>query len=348
MDLDALGKALLGAVGANDTETEPNLWLDTGYAPLNKILSGFYSRGFPGGRIIEIAGPAASGKTLIATMAMIAAQRAGGIAMFVDWERTFNATFARMLGLNTDFPHFVYKRSETWEEGNTVAMKTAQILREKKLIPDTAPIVVVCDSIAAAMPKSMLYDKDGKRREIDEFTMNDTTALARVTSTTLKAVNQLVADFNVTAIYLNQIRTKIGTIYGDPRTTPGGAAMEFYASQRMFMGRKLVKDKASGELKAALIGAQTVKNKMCMPFQEADLRLAYTDEGMAYFDFATGYLEALIAAGKLEAKSGRVLLDGKNEFVSVHAKKFTEANRIDELRDMLTEDAEMPPAIVTA
>jgi protein RecA len=335
LDLEAIGTALMGAVGANSEETEPSLWLDSGYAPLNKILSGVYDRGWAGGRIIEIAGPPASGKTLLATFAMIAAQKAGGIAIFIDYERSFNATFAEMLGLDTKFPRFVYQRSETWEDGNTAAMRTAQILRAKKLIPDDAPIVVVQDSIAAAVPKSMLYDKDGKRREIDSLTMNDTTALARVTSTTLKVVNQLVGDFNISAIYLNQIRTKIGVVYGDPRTTPGGSAMEFYASTRIFTGRKLEKEKATGDVKAAIIGLQTVKNKLARPYQEVELRLAYEDE-MARFDLTRGYLEELIEAGKVpKDKSGRVTWEGKTYFIGPLVEKLDAENKQDELRALL-------------
>lgn len=323
-DFDKLAAALSAAVGENDPETEPNLWLDTGYLPLNKIISGDPMRGLPGGRIIEIAGPSASGKTLLATMAMIAAQRAGGIAIFIDWEVAFNASFAQQLGLKTDFPHFVYKRAETWEEGNTIAMKAAEALRGKKLIPDDAPIVVVCDSIAAAVPKSVLYDSKGNRKEIDEYTMNDTTALARVTSTTLKSINQLVGAFNVTAIYLNQIRTKPGVVYGDPVTTPGGGAMEFYASTRLFTGRKKIMETTGGEkeFKGSLIGMETKKNKLARPFQHVDLRLMYDPEGRAVFDFTTGYIEELIGMGRLEEKAGRVTWDGKTYFKSVLARKI--------------------------
>lgn len=337
MDLEALRKGLLAAVGGNDEETMPKLWLDTGYAPLNKIVSGSYTLGFPGGRIIEIAGPSASGKTLLATMAMIAAQRAGGIAIFIDWERAFNADFAKILGLDVEFPRFIYKRAETWEEGNTIAMRVAQQVRTQKMLPPDAPIVMVCDSVAAAIPKSVLYDaKTGKRREIDELTMNDTTALSRVTSTTLKSVNQLVGEYDVTAIYLNQLRTKIGVVYGDPRTTPGGAAMEYYASTRIFTGRKLVKDKTTGDLKAALIGMQTVKNKLTMPFQEVDMRLSYDDAGMPSFDFTTGYIETLVEMGKLEKSGNFVVWEGGKYYVGALAKKIDLEGRRDELVKLLS------------
>lgn len=323
-DADRLAKELQGVIGENSTETEPTHWLDTGYLPLNKIISGDPARGLPGGRIGEIAGPSASGKTLLATLAMIAAQRAGGIAIFVDWERAFNATLARTLGLNTDFPYFVYKRSDTWEEGNTVAMKTAEALREKKLIHPDAPIVMVCDSIAAAIPQSMLYDDKGNRKPIDKYTMNDTTALARVTSTTLKAINQYVGEFNITAIYLNQIRTKPGVTYGDPRTTPGGGAMEFYASWRLFTGRKKIMSGtgADKEFAGNLIGMETVKNKITRPFQEVDLRLMYDEDGRAVFDFTTGYLEQLVAMKKVEQKGSYLIWEGKQYFKSVLAKKI--------------------------
>lgn len=323
-DIDKLAAGLMAAVGENSAETEPKLWLDTGYLPLNKIISGDPTRGLPGGRMGEIAGPSASGKTLLATLAMIAAQRAGGIAIFIDWEQAFNASFAKLLGLNTEFPHFIYKRAATWEEGNTVAMKTAEALRSKKLIAEDAPIVMVCDSIAAAVPKSMMFDSKGNRREIDEYTMNDTTALARVTSTTLKSINQLVGEFNVTAIYLNQIRTKPGVVYGDPRTTPGGGAMEFYASWRLFTGRKKLMATVDGEkeFQGALIGMETVKNKIARPFQNVELRLMYDKEGRAVFDFTTGYLDELVAMGKLDEKAGRITWEGKTYFKSVLAKKI--------------------------
>lgn len=322
-DADKLAKALLDSVGENSSGTEPTSWLDMGYLPLNEMISGDPTRGLPGGRMIEIAGPSASGKTLLATQAMIAAQRAGGVAIFIDWEQTFNSEFATILGLNCNAPYFTYKRAATWEEGNTVAMKAAAAMRKAGLEEDK-PIVVVFDSIAAAVPKSMMFDAKGNRREIDEYTMNDTTALARVTSTTLKSINQLVGQLNVTAIYLNQIRTKPGVVYGDPTTTPGGGAMEFYATTRLFTGRKKDMKLVDGEkvLEAAIIGVESKKNKLNRPFMSTELRLAYRPDGLAYFDFTSGYIDMLCAKGKLEEKSGRVTWEGKTYFKTVLAKKI--------------------------
>lgn len=337
MSLEALSKSLLAAVGANDEETEPKYWLDMGYAPLNKILSGSYSRGLPHGRMIEIYGPSAAGKTLLATMAMVAAQRAGGIAIFIDWERAFNVKFAVEMGLNPDFPHFVYKRADTWESGNTVAMKVAEAVRSAKTIAPEAPIVAVFDSIAAAVPRSVMYDSKGNKRGIDELTMNDTTALARVTSTTLKSVNQYVGDFDMTAIYLNQIRTKPGVVYGDPTTTPGGGAMEYYASTRLALGAKKIMEEVSGgkEFKGRLIGMETKKNKVSRPFQSVDLRLVYDDEGRAHFDFTTGMIEHLLEVGVLKKDGKMVVWEGKKYYSSVLAEKIDKEGSYSELIKML-------------
>lgn len=337
-DINKIAAGLMAAVGENSPGTEPTSWLDMGYGPLNTMISGYPDRGLAGGRMYEIAGPSASGKTLLATQAMIAAQRAGGFAIFVDWEQTFNQEFATRMGLNCEAPYFTYRRAETWEDGNTQAMKAARAVRDAG-VPLEVPIVVVLDSIAAAVPKSQLYDSKGNRREIDEYSMNDTTALARVTSTTLKVINQLVGQLNVTCVYLNQIRTKPGVVYGDPTTTPGGGSMEFYATTRLFTGRKREMDTVDGEkvMKAALIGIESKKNKLNRPFLSADIRLAYADDGVAYFDFITGYLDELSALKVIDEKAGRFTWEGKTYFKSVLAKKLETEGALPKLAQMYLE-----------
>lgn len=333
---EKLAKALLGAVGENAKEDEVKHWLDMGYKPLNKILSGSYDRGLPQGRIVEIYGPSASGKTVLATQAMIAAQQAGGVAIFVDWERAFNATFAQEVGLKTDFPFFVYKRSATWESGNTEAMKAVEVIRKSNLLDPNAPIVVVFDSVAAAVPKSMI------EKGIDELTMNDTTALARVTSTTLKAINQFVGEFGVTAIYLNQIRMKPGIAYGDPTTTPGGTAMEFYASIRMATGAKKLMEKTGSETEfiGRQLGITTKKNKLARPFREIDLRLIYGDDGRCGFDYIGSLVDHLVAIGALPTTAGgkQIVWDGKAYFKKALTKKLTEEASLAQLEALLPND----------
>lgn len=294
-DLNALAAGLQAAVGKNDTEPEITGWLPLPYAPLNKAISGkYHGRGLPYGRIAEIYGPSAAGKTVIASEAIASAQRLGGIGVFIDWERTFNAQFAGHFGVDAEFPKLVYKRSETWEDGNTVAMQVAEAVRKKKLIDPRAPIVVVQDSVAAAVPASVM--ETIKKKGIDGLTMNDTTALARVTSTTLKNVNAFVSEYNVVMIYLNQIRTKPGVVYGDPTSTPGGGAMEFYASTRLALGKKNVNE-GKGDDKEFIgrdISFKVTKSKVTKPFTTGEMALRYTPEGLAYFDRTTSLLDHLI------------------------------------------------------
>lgn len=297
--LDALSKDLLGVIGANSERQEVGNWLDTGYPPLNKIMGGSLDAGFPFGRIIEMFGPSSAGKTAIATMMMIEAQRQGGVAIFIDFERSFDMRIATSMGLSDQHPFWIYKKADTWEQGNTVAMQAAELIRKSGAIEDDAPIIVVFDSIASAIPKSV-FDKG-----IGEYTMNDTTALARVTSTTLKAVNQAVERFNMTALYLNQIRTKPGVMFGDPTTTPGGQATEFYASVRLSLSRKKIMKEVNGKkmMVGQLIKAKTVKNKITRPFQEAEWSFVFDEDGTGHFDLIGSTVDYLCGEGVL-VKSG--------------------------------------------
>jgi protein RecA len=302
--VDDLAKAIMGAVGANDDELEVPGYIDTGYEPLNEILTGDPKNGgIPIGRIVEIFGPSSSGKTWLATQIMVAAQKAGGVAMFMDHELTFQQPFAERSGLNPNFPFFIYKRPPTWEESNTMALQAAEAIRKSKKLDALAPIVCVFDSVAAMIPKSV-WEKG-----IGEYSMNDTTALARVSSTTIKAVNQKAAEFNLTIVYLNQIRTKPGVVYGDPTTTPGGSSFEFYATMRLALGKKFVRAKVNGkdEIVGQLMGVETKKNKLSRPRQEVDLRLQFQDDGMTAVNLTLSLLDHAVNVGKLKKLStGRI------------------------------------------
>ena len=311
--------ALDKAIGDNDQEQAVTQFIDTGYPPLNYALSGRYDGGLPFGRIVEMYGPSSAGKTALATAWMVAAQKMGGCAIFIDWERSFNQALAVNFGLNIERPHWIYKRPRTWEEGNLVAARACQLIRESKAIPDDAPILVVADSVAAAVPQSMV----GKT--IDDLNMNDTTALARVTSTTLKAINLHVTDFNATYLYLNQIRTKPGVVYGDPTTTPGGGAMEFYATCRMALGRKKLVEDRGGEkvLSGQVISIKVVKNKLTAPFKDAEIRMSFDEAGIAHLDVVTSTLEFMVLKGLLPYSKPRVTwIDGKQYFVKSLAEKI--------------------------
>lgn len=301
---DDLAKAILGAVGENDEELEVPGYIDTGYEPLNEILSGNpKDGGIPMGRIIEIFGPSSSGKTWLATQIMRRSQEMGGVALFMDHELTFQVPFAVRSGLNDQFPFFIYKRPDTWEASNTMALQAAEAIRKSKKLDPLAPIVVVFDSVAAMIPQSVF------EKGITDYNMNDTTALARVSSTTLKAINQQAAKMNITIIYLNQIRTTPGVVYGDPTRTPGGSAFEFYATHRLALGKKFIYQKVGGknEIVGQLMGIETKKNKLARPRQEVDLRLQFEDDGMTTVNLTLSLIEHAIAVGKLKKlTTGRV------------------------------------------
>ena len=319
--------------GAEAKEEEVAGWLSTGFPQLNKILSGRYAGGFAYGRMYEVYGPSSSGKTVIACNAMIEAQKAGGVVILADYERAFMVELARKMGLNTEKPHFIHLHPQTWEEGNTLAMRAAELIRKKGIIDKEAPILFVLDSIAAAVPKSMV------EKELDELSMNDTTALARVTSTTLKVVNSRGSAINMTSVFLNQIRTKPGVAYGDPTTTPGGVAMEFYATARLAVGRKKIMDKGESgekEMTGQLMTLKTVKNKLTRPFQETELYFMFNEDGSGYFDTTRSMLDYLIKKEVIKKSGARVTwTDGKSYYASQLIEKIEKEGLEAELFSLL-------------
>ena len=323
---------------------EAEQFLDVGYAPMNKILGGNYSSGLTYGRIVEIYGPPASGKTVIATLAMTQAQRQGGMAVFVDWECAFSEVFAQEIGLNVDFPMFHKITPTTFEEGIDQAFEFVEQIRKEKPIPDSAPIVMVFDSIAAAVPKSKMYDKDGKFKVAGENNMNDNLALAKATSSHLPRVAQFARRFNAVVILLNQLREKPGvTMGGDNTYTPGGKTPEFVATTRIQVSSKKIMEEVPGgkEFKGRLITFKTTKNKATRPFQGVELRLVYED-GCAKFDFTLGLIEHLTDTGKLEVKGARVSwIDGKTYFKTVLARKIDDEGLTAELTKLLYAEKEL-------
>jgi len=330
MSSAGLAAAIAKALGENASSQTVTHFIDTGYPPLNKAISGRYDGGYPCGRLVEIYGPSSAGKTLLATKAMAQAQKMGGVAIFSDHERSFEAGLAEAIGLSLDPNQWIYRTPGTWEEGNTEIAKAAKIIREGKFIDPEAPIVAVFDSIAAALPKSMA-DKD-----MMDYNMNDTTALARVTSTTLKSMARWAHEFNMTIIYLNQIRMAPGVMYGDPTTTPGGKSMEFYASVRLALGRKRLVDKETKEFLGQEVSIKTAKNKIAKPGQECTLPFLYDDAGVGYLDMVGGMVNYLTDSGKLASAGARVTwTDGKSYFKSALVKKLADENAYDQLVALL-------------
>ena len=315
----ALALALEGAIGDSAEQVGIKNWLDTGIPELNKALSGSYEFGIPGGRVIEIFGPASSGKTFIATMIMKAAQQAGGIAGFSDHERSFDPKLAESLGMETDVNTglFVYKRPQTFEESMQIAVTFCEKVRKLKLIPDDAPLVWVFDSIASMIPHDKLYDEKGNRREAGDYNMRDKLALATATSQTYPILAQFAEDYNMTVLLLNQIRMKPGVMFGDPTTTPGGQAAEFYASIRISLGRKMITNGKTGdekEISGQEITANLIKNKCARPFQKAKWRVLFKEGGGAMVDVVGSTVDFMLRKGFLVRDGKRIEWEGKKYF----------------------------------
>lgn len=301
---------LVGAIGKNDDEATVKHWLDSGFPPLNNASSSDWNDAFPVGRLIEIAGPPSAGKTAIATQAMVAAQKAGGIAIFMDHERSFSFKLAERIGLNTK-AGFVYKKPETFEESVAIFHLAVKTIREKKLIDKNAPICAVFDSLAAMTPQSILYDSKGKPRSAEDRNMNDNTALSRATSAHFPSISQIAEKYDVCVIFLNQMRTKIGVMFGDPRKTTGGDSPEFYFSQRLWLSASQIKK--GTEIIGMEVTGSYKKNKVNRPFKTAKWRFMFQEDGTGRFDRERSLIEFLEELGQLEKgnKAGNVVFDGK-------------------------------------
>ena len=316
-----IAKSLMGVIGENDDETTVTSFLDSGFPPLNDASSANWDNGFPVGRMIEIAGPPSSGKTAIATAAMAAAQKAGGIAGFMDHERSFSLTLAPRLGLDTTKGRFIFKKPRTFEESLQMCIVAANHIRKNKLIDKSMPICWVFDSLAAMVPQSALYEmKNGKvvgEKSLEDRNMNDNSALARATSNAFPAFAQACEELDICAIFLNQMRMKIGVMFGDPRKTTGGQAPEFYFSQRLWLSSSQIKK--GTEVIGQEVTGKFVKNKIARPFMEAKWRFMYQPDGTGRFDRERSLVEFLDSNGLFPekdssgkaAKAGSVIWEDK-------------------------------------
>jgi recombination protein RecA len=234
--------------------------------------------GVPCGRVVEIFGPESSGKTTLALSVVAQAQKRGGIAAYIDAEHALDAEYARKLGVDID--NMLVSQPDSGEQALEIA---------EMLVRSNAVDVVVIDSVAALVPKAELEGEMGD---------SHVGLQARLMSQALRKLTAIVAKSRTCLIFINQIREKIGVMFGNPETTTGGRALKFYASVRLDI-RRIASLKEGEEVIGSRAKVKVVKNKVAAPFRQAEFDIEYS-EGIS----KTGEIIDLGVEHKLVIKSG--------------------------------------------
>src|SRR6266702_4077868 len=243
--------------------------------------------GIPRGRVVEIFGPESSGKTTLMLHVIANAQKGGGLAAFIDAEHALDPAYAKRLGVNLD--DLLVSQPDSGEEALTICETLAR---------SNALDVIVIDSVAALVPKAELEGEMG---------MATMGMQARLMSQALRKLTAILAKAKTTCVFTNQLREKVGVMFGNPETTPGGKALKFYASVRIDIRRKDALKDAAGNATGNHVKVKIVKNKVAPPFAEAEFDIVY-NHGI---DKEGSILDVGIECGAVEKKGAWLQFEGE-------------------------------------
>ncbi len=293
--------------------------IPTGSLSLDLALGG---QGMPKGRICELYGPEGSGKTTLALHVIASSQKEGGVAAFIDAEHAMDPTWARKLGVNLE--ELLISQPDTGEQGLEIC---------ELLVRSNAVDIIVIDSVAALIPRAEI-----------EGEMGDTHVglQARLMSQAMRKLIGAISKSRTCVIFINQIRMKIGVMFGNPETTPGGRALKFYSSVRIDV-RRVSTIKEGDEAVGTHVRARVVKNKIAAPFKVAEFDIMF-DSGIS----ASGDLIDLAIKHELVQKAGAWFSYGDIRLGQgrENSKQFIEDNPdlMAELRDAVIAKESPPPA----
>lgn len=293
-------------------DDEPQAWpaFSTGALTLDLALG---IGGLPKGRIVEIYGPESSGKSTLCLNTIAAAQKEGGKCLFIDAEHAVDPGYAKALGVNME--EILFAQPSTGEEALDIL---------SKLMGTGGVDVIVVDSVAALVPRAELEGEIGD---------NHVGRLPRLMAQTMRMITGATAKTNTTVIFTNQIREKIGVMFGNPETQPGGRALKFACSVRLDLRkREDIKDKA-GNIVGSKVEAKVVKNKMAPPFKKCFFQINYgrgIDRMHSVLEAATTYGVVIKKGGGYYEYDGENVARGEDDMIAFLASDLDLTKKIEQ------------------